>query len=267
MAFCKNCGTKLGENERFCGNCGTPLECTMSNPQVPNIIYAAKNPQPMINVNFDNYKVYMSEAFNLTINMITKPISTILSVSKSLKKQTSFLLFALLSIVFGLLNIWNVKAITAKAVSASNGISVNEIQGFLTSFIENITFSIPYGKIFLFSLILFIASTTIISLEFHLIKKYIIKKSSTPQNVFVVAVCSSVPYIFGFLVQIVLSYISPTIGFIAIFIGVIISVLCLFRGMSSELELQEDKMAFLIPISYLVMFLIYYIILRIIMKG
>lgn len=266
MAFCKNCGTKLGEDERFCGNCGTPAEGPTVNSQVPNTTYAANNTQPAINVNFDGFTVHMTEILNLSVNTIKKPISTILSASNTLKKQTVLWLFAVLSIVFGLLNIWNIKAIATKAASASGDLSDIGLQELFVEVIEGISSKINYGKIFLYSIILFIASITIIFLVFHLVKKYIVKKPSYPLNIFTVALCSSIPFIFGFLAKIILSYISATIGFVAIFIALIVSVLSLFKGMSSELELSEDKTAFLIPISYLVMFLIYYIVLRIFMK-
>ena len=32
MAFCKNCGNKVGDNASFCGNCGSPIEKEAEKP-------------------------------------------------------------------------------------------------------------------------------------------------------------------------------------------------------------------------------------------
>ena len=264
MSFCKNCGSELAENEKFCGNCGTPLSGPVPNTPNPNTRYMDSNSKPVSNINFNNLQVYLAEILNLTVNMITKPISTILKRSRTLKKETIFLLYGMLSIIFGLLNMWNIKAITVRAASSSRGLSLSI---GIEDIFEEISSLIPYGKIFFYTLLFFLISIAILFIANHLIGKYIFKLSCNPMNIFTIAVCSSIPFILGFLALIILSYFSATIGFIGIFIGIVISLLCLFMGMTSELVLSEDKMAFIIPISYLLMFLADYGLLKIILKS
>lgn len=257
MAFCKNCGSQLNGDERFCGNCGTPLDGPIPNPQTPNTRAAI----PVPNVSFDNFKVYVTEVFHVIISMISKPITTTINSSKILKKQSKLLLFATLAIIYGLLNIWSIKAVISKSTSVLNDVPLIGGYGQL------ISNSIPYGKIFFLVVVLYSISILAIFASYHLIGKYIFKSSCNPMNTLCVAICSSIPFIFCTLIQIIFSYISGVIGLIAIFFGVIISLICLYRGMTIELEISEDRVGYLVPISYLVMFLSDYIVLRVIIGS
>lgn len=267
MSFCKNCGYQLGNDEKFCANCGTSAGSIQ-----PNLSNSTTNHNGT-NAFITYFNVYTTEILNVAVNIVKKPISTITSVSSTLKKESPFVLLAILSIFYGLLNIWNIKAVVSSALKStpsffSSDIGLGDLVGyFISNIMTEIYHSIPFGKIFFITLLFFIICILVLFAANYLIGKYTFKTSVNATNLLMVTTCSSIPFIISCFIQAILSYISITLGLIVIFIALILSLICLFKGTAAELKLSEDKVAFIIPISCLIMFLVNYIFFSLIIKS
>ncbi|MFA9397961.1 MAG: zinc ribbon domain-containing protein, partial [Clostridiaceae bacterium] len=129
--YCKYCGTEIKEDEKFCGNCGKlAVE--------ENVTVSPKE-----KVNVENFKGYISEILTVLKNIFKEPVTTTENAPNLLKKQSSFILIGILSVLYGLLNIWAIKAATNASLSLLSAFGNNlDMFGYGNMF----GFKMPYGK-------------------------------------------------------------------------------------------------------------------------
>ena len=249
MSFCKKCGQEISSNEQFCGNCG------MGVVEGRNLNIAPKETRSSSN---SNINVYINEILEVAKGMLRKPISTIVNCDIKLKKESTGILILGLAVLFGILNMWTVKKLASdmeKLFSDSIG-GVFGLNGMLG---ESITGRMSYSKILFQSVLLFVIAIIILFALNYLIGKYIFKASVKPLTIVNIVSCSAIPFVVALFLRIILSYISSTLAFTVLFLGVIIAMISLFRGITEALNLSEEITVFIIPISYLGMFCVEYI--------
>ena len=257
MSFCKKCGQEIGSNEQFCGNCGTGV---VEGSNVNN------NANEVKSISNSNFNIYIDEILQVAKGMLRKPVSTIVSCGDKLKKESTGILILGLAILFGVLNMWTVKKI-ASDVEKLFSESLGSVFGLGGMFGESITGSMSYSKIFMQSLLIFIIAIIILFGLNYLIGKHIFKSSVKPLTIVNIVSCSAIPFIVALFIRIILSYISSTLAFAVLFIGVIVTLISLFRGITEALNLSEEITIFIIPISYLAMFCAEYIMFGRMMKS
>jgi hypothetical protein len=250
MSFCKKCGQEIGPSERFCGNCGTG---------VVDVRNLNNNSNEVRTVSNSNFSIYINEILEVAKGMLRKPVSTIVSCDEKLKRESSGMLVLVLAILFGLSNMWTVKKITSDVGTLVTG-SIGSSFGLNGMFSETINASVPYSKIFIQTGFLFIIGMIILFASNYLIGKYIFKSSVKPLTIVNVISCSAIPFIVALFLRIILSYISSTLGVAVLFIGIIVAIISLFRGITKVLNISEEITIFIIPISCLAMVWVQYII-------
>ena len=260
MNFCRKCGQKINLDEQFCSNCGTSVvegsDLNSSSDTVRN-------------TSNSNFNIYINEILEVTKGMLKKPVSTIVNCDKKLKKESCGILVLVLSVLFGLLNIWAVKMTTSVAdqLFTDSRSSILGSYGLLGQMSQLISGSISNDRVFFITSFLFIVAMLILFASNYLIGKYIFKSSVKSATILKVVSCSAIPFIFALFLSIVLSYISSTLGFIVLFIGMTAALISLFRGITEALSISEEITIFIIPISYLIMFLGEYMIIVKMLKN
>lgn len=256
MSFCKKCGKEVGSGEPFCGNCGAAV----AEGRNLNSLDEVKN-----NNSNDKFNVYANEILEVSKGMLKKPVSTILNCDQKLEKESCGILVLVLSILFGILNVWNV-IISTNAMDSYLSDSPTSILGFggISQFIGGSESNV---QVFFIALFLFIIGIIILAGSNYLIGKQIFKSSVTPLTILKITSCSAIPFIVGLFLNIVLSYISVALGFAVLFIGMIVGLISLFRGTTEALGLSEEITIFIIPISYLLMFWVEYMIIASVIKS
>ena len=254
MNFCKNCGQKINSDEQFCGNCGTTVTENHKSNSSSNEAQSTKN---------SNFSIYINDIEKVFNGMLTKPVSTIENCNKVLKTESCSILILFLTILFGLFNIWAFSNTTGVidrlfTASKSNPVGFESLFGQLSQYI---TGNVYKDKIFFVSGFLFIIAIIVLLASNYLIGKYIFKSSVKLVTILKVIACSAIPFIVAFLLNIVLSYVDLTLGLMVLFIGMLISLISLFRGITKALNISQEITIFIIPISCLVMFSVEYIIL------
>lgn len=260
MNFCRNCGQKINLDEQLCSNCGTSVV-------EKNDLNSSSN--KVRNTSNGSFNIYINEILQVIIDMLKKPVSTIVNCDRKLKKESCGILVLLLSVLFGLLNIWAMKMTTSVAdeLFKNSASSIFGSDGLLGQMSQLISWSIASDRVFFITSFLFIVAVLILFASNYLIGKYIFKSSAKAATILKVISCSAIPFIFALLLNIVLSYISSTLGFIVLFIGIIAALISLFRGITEALSISEEITIFIIPISYLVMFWVEYMIIVKMLKN
>lgn len=270
MLSCKKCGYEFRSNQKFCENCGTPLDKAHPDLQNKNTKYSVNSIFRATTTNFDNFNIYITEIINVSTSMIRKPVSTITTIPRTLKRESTFILLGILSLLYALFKVWGIKTITSNIISSTSGYEFSQQARFsdiIKGLILKISIDISFTKIFFVALLLFIICVVVIFAANFSIGKYLFYAPIDAINILKVTTCSFIPLIAGLFIQIIFSYISITMGFIFLFIFLIISLLCLFKGITFELKLSEDKIAFIIPASLVIMFLVDYIFLYSVLKN
>jgi hypothetical protein len=254
MNFCRKCGKKAGSGEPFCGNCGASI--------VEDSHFNSSSNDDMNSKISNNFNIYANEILEITKGMLKKPISTVLNCDKNLEKNSCGILALFLSVLFGILNVWNMIIST----DIMDSLFTDSIFGF-GGISQLISESLSGGKIFFISVILFIIGVIILAGSNYLIGKHSFKSLVAPLTILKVTLCSAIPFIVGLFLSVILSYISSVLGFIAIFTGMVVAMISLFRGITEVTNISEEITIFILPISYLLMFWGEYIIIASIIKS
>ncbi|MBU3113831.1 zinc ribbon domain-containing protein [Clostridium lacusfryxellense] len=260
MNFCKNCGQKTNLGEQFCSNCGASV---LENNDLNSISKKVKK------IRNSHFTVYITEILEITKGILTKPVTTIVNCDAFLKKESCGILVLVLSVLFGLLNMWAIKMSTSVADELFAGLrnSIHGSDGLLGQMSQFISGDIASDRVFFITSFLFIVAALILFASNYLIGKYIFKSSVKASIILKVISCSAIPFIFALLLSIILSYISSTLGFIVLFIGTIATLIILFRGITEALNISEEITIFIIPISLLVMLWVEYMVIIKILKN
>lgn len=123
---------------------------------------------------------------------------------------------------------------------------------------------IPYGTIFGYSILLEIAVIGGLFLGMWLVGKYLFKSDGKPAEYFNVAVVSQVPLICAIAAGLIISYISLPLGLLVMKLGGLLSVVCAFLGFRQVMGQEEDRTVLALPLAFLVMYLVIFIVYKII---
>lgn len=286
MNTCKKCGAVLEDQDKFCGECGSNIECDYTDKRAD---YATncnntedcecgcdeeyQNDQHKTSSSqynsksHEEIKMIFLEILQYSRHMITKPMTTISNEAQSLSKNLSLYLMGILSILSGIITILSIKSIS-NGMTRMIGLVESLLPYNLNLFSEFFHIGgLPYGRIFFFSAIFFLTGVAVIFLSCHFILKYILKSQVEIIDSIKIAVSSLIPYIVGRFLSFLVNYLSPTLGFIVIFVAIIICILSFFKGIISILRIEEDKAIFILPTCYLIMFLCQYSVLKLFIKN
>ncbi|WP_373899126.1 YIP1 family protein [Haloimpatiens sp. FM7315] len=247
MTFCKNCGAPLKEGDKFCGECGAVIEDKSS---------VSKNTSNKETIEL------LQNLFNYSKKILAKPITTTSNESKYLTNAMSMYLLAIISIISGIIDLLSVKSI----ITNVNGLW--STMNFKLSYLfEELCYSpfnneIPYAKFFFGFTLYFLLSSVALILACHLIINYIFKVNTDLFDSVKITASSLIPFILGKLLCSLLSYISITLGFIGIFIGIILFILSFYKGIVKALKIEENKAAFMVPICLVISFLCDYVLIK-----
>lgn len=237
MAFCSNCGTKLGDNDGFCYVCGAPQRTAQGVAgQAPGYKTNAQG------VNADVFKRYINEILFIAKGMILAPATTIAEVAKKNFKVSSFILGGLIMLIQGLLAMWAVAQSLGKLVSTING-------AFSFSFFGMGRISVPYGYVFLYYLLLFILSVGLLYLALHVFGCYVFKGKGNWMSTWNIVAAGAVPFTVSMLAGIILGYVYSTLGQVVVIIGILISLVSQFSGVKHGMELPDNSAVFAVAVS------------------
>jgi len=233
MAFCRQCGQQIKDGDPFCMACGGSQ---------------TNNSTPIASIGVSNERI--TEVVNISLGMLTQPISTIRAVSKL--EFTSFaILGGALSVLTGLLGMWMASAI---------GNFIEDIIGF--GFGRGFTSDFPWGQIFAYSMITTLAIMSGLFLGMLLMDKLMFKSDSTATPYLNVAVASQVPFTAAMVITIILAYIYAPLGLLVLNLGMMVSLICVYFGYKQILNGEDDHLVYAIPLCYLIMYIVLYIVTK-----
>lgn len=252
MAFCRQCGEQIPDNDSFCIYCGSPqgdFSTTGSEAGFNKL----------------NISAQLNDSVNAFLGLLNKPISSIRIITRK-EVQSTATLAGVLVLLFGLLGMW----CTNRVVSTTMGIFGGLLGGLgnMLSYGEsNFSPEIPYGLVFGHSLLLILAVIGGLFLGMWLTGKYIFKASGEVHQYFNVAAASRVPFITALIAGLILSYISIYLGMMAVIMGAIVSLVCVYTGLQEITGIDEDRLVYGLCLSYVSMYLFVFIILKIFMSA
>lgn len=115
--------------------------------------------------------------------------------------------------------------------------------------------NIPYGKIFLQNIALFIISLAILFIIIYLGTSILCKNRIEAFTIYKTALIVLVPTLYFELFSVILSYLSFYLGFGITVIGVIISVGCLTLVIKENLPVDENSTVFIVSVSFIAIFI------------
>ncbi|NPV89420.1 MAG: zinc-ribbon domain-containing protein [Firmicutes bacterium] len=239
MAFCIKCGQEMDESDRFCTNCGT------TNP-------TAGGPSGQANPSVSKVQAYFGEMKDLVLGVILAPIASTRAVARNPYFEVSFITALTLVLIQGLLAMWAAKVLVGSAADI--------VREFLP-YSSRSRIDIPYGRIFLSTCLM---STTAFGGMFAgtaLVGRYLFGGRGSSLSAWNAVVASSVPMVCGFALAIVATLITWKLGIVFIWMGSILSMLCVYAGVMESMDISENRAAFSVPLIYAVMFIVQYIVL------
>lgn len=280
MKYCHECGEKLELDDMFCTNCGTkqfqasqPEEQNFQNPVEhenfvnPNI-HRTTNAYPNLKSQFD-----FSKGGDVMLKMLLKPVEGAKQFVERGEKSSAIGITLLLVVMQGLLGIWKVNQFIStlqkmaidfiqkisafmnliQPGSSGRALDSSEIME-ITNEIDKVKsfINIPYGKIFLQNSALIIISIAILFIIIYLGTNILSKNRTETFTIYKAALIVLVPTLYFQLFSVILSYVSFYIGFLAVIIGVIISIGCLTIIIKDTLPIDENYSVFIVAVSFIV---------------
>ena len=224
MAFCSNCGQQISDGTVFCGNCGAGQD-------------GAGSPGgSQVDVN-----EFMDIAKGTLVGMITSPITTIRSIV-NIKLQYSLIMAGVLAVIYGLVSVI-VAQMGASAILGGFSGMMNEVMG------QVFFYSMIYGLIMIGGMFLGL---------FLLGKAF--GGGGEAGEYLIVATASQVPLLAALVAGVILLNITYYLFSAVIFIGAMISIICIFCGLNQASGLNENKSAMVTSLSYIVMLLVLFFV-------
>jgi hypothetical protein len=217
MAFCKNCGVQLKEEERFCPNCGTSVN-------------GAASTQTSTKVSIDTKKLEdgLVSIKDAVIKLLKNPFKGASDAHEILNPFSSCLFAVLLSIAYGLTALWTKSALTEQLKKPFKG---TQIFRFISSIISA-AFRAASGKTFWLTFLTIILSIAIIFALLYLASKVMLKQDQSPTKLLNAAIFPFVIFLVICLVENVAIYISLIFYIILAAIGILFLVVYLYHNIA-----------------------------------
>jgi hypothetical protein len=278
MAFCSNCGGFMADGDKFCGNCGTvvgaqPTENAASqqpvqpdfqqnvqpntqnyqqnfqNPQQPNFQqnygqgytqqYVPQGPSPIM--------VGMNDLGASLLSFVKNPLQAITNLK--LSEVSGFLMGGILAIILTVLTFWN---------------NMAEASTYTKYLDFGFGDYIKYFFIILFFAAIVLATVwgTVIVLVKFLFKNTEVKVG----NLLGLVAFAALPYVASLFLATILGYIDAGIGYVPYFIGVLYTLILLYKGILSLSNGNETLVFYTFPAIFFVLYLVTVLYLLIIGK-
>lgn len=286
MNYCHNCGAKIEEGDVFCISCGakqlkdSPAEEKQFQQNVNHDAYDNLNTQRVQQVanSYPNFKnqIDFAKGGDILLKMLLKPVTGAKEFVENGEKGTAIGITILLVVMQGLLGVWKVNQIISglqklavdfvqrmtaftnliNPSSSANPLGSSDIAD-ITNQINRVKpfINIPYGKIFLQNSSLIIISIIILFIILFLGTNILSKNKGETFTIYKAALIILVPTLYFELFSIIFSYLSFYIGFGVAVIGVIISLACLAAVIKDKLNIDENYSAFIVSVSFIVIFI------------
>lgn len=265
MSFCSNCGANINEDDIFCGSCGFNVKSDAATSQ--------ESTNTNNGIKKDSISIPKVPILRDLFSILVRPVSTIENIIKEINQKTIIIISIVFAILQGLFLMWSVQQsfsmLDKKVIefmkqlsnldNIFNGLNNNSIDS------QSLTFAmgkidqmkqlihIPYGSIFIHGAILFAIVVGILFIGIYAISNLIFKIDSGSLTLFKIITLSTVPFLGGELICILLSYISSTLGLVILLLGLLISFSTLLVCIKDSLSLSVDKLIFIISITSIIM--------------
>lgn len=273
MLFCSKCGSEILDGSVFCGNCGAKQQDGNIDSQ-PNI----KDPIVLAvpSINSKDINNYLKQTIAIIWNMSIKPVSTIKSLVNTLDQKSTIIVAVLFALIQGILSSWRLKSIIsafdeiianfATNLSSSMGSIMSPILGAdLNSFnngdLTGITngynqakqlISIPYDKVFLHGIILYLIVVGILFLGIFVTAKLLSKAPVNTLNIGKVVILAIIPAICGEFLSIIFSYFSSSLGIFVLLLGILTSFTTLIMNIKEAVEVEDDKLVYALAVLFII---------------
>jgi hypothetical protein len=256
MRYCINCGIKIENEEMICVNCGTNMGKLLKKNTGDKVIVGRGNEI------FNQITKVVKESF-------VSPVTSVINNSKEINITLSLTLMFLISSIFGAISTWGYERFFSWVVGINDNImklqqdrgsintSVREsIQSNSTQMINRI--KLRPEKVFVIGFIAIILAMVSAYALSYLIGRFLFKAKFNAIQLLNVIVLSSLPLMGSLILMIVFNYISSMLALIPLIIGVTIYSICLFKGIGEIMKIDENKVAILVPITYIAIMLVSY---------
>lgn len=240
MTNCKNCGAEIQENDSFCPECGTKTsQSPIENQNKEKVDQAFEH---VISI---TKEIDVDEIITTLKTTALNPVSGGKVFVDKAKKNYVIIITVVLALLQGILGAWR----TNQIISVSQG-------GFdFDSFI-----SIPYGKIFFGSCLIYLVAVFVLFIYIYLGIRIIAKGKCTSSVVFKSVLISSLPILTCQIISILLSYFSLYLGIGFIILGALMSITTLTVLVREGLEIKDNLCIFIVSLSFLILFTSFYIV-------
>ena len=275
MAFCSNCGGFVADDDKFCGNCGTlvggqPVENSIpqqpsqpnfqqtvqpdtqnvqantqtfqqnyQNPQQPNFQqnygqgytqqYAPQGPSPLM--------IGMNDLCKSLLSFAKNPLQTISDLK--LSEISGFLMGGILTIILTVLTFWNNMAEAAPYTKYRNfGFGDYIKYFFIILFFSAIVIATVWGVVLV------------------LVKFLYKNPEAKAGNLLGLVAFAAIPYVASLFLSTIFGYIDAGVGYVPYFIGVLYTLLLLYKGLQSLSKGSESLVFFTFPAIFFVLYLV-----------
>ena len=229
--ICEKCNKQNNEDAKYCCHCGIKLN--ENKEETDELI--------------ENFKGVIK-------GMVKKPISTLKEYIKKNISQESLILLAINVVTFSLFLV--------VFVYATLGIGYNNIGNL---YYQTFGMDLPYFKIFLLSIIYYLAIYSIFAASIYLIVKYLLKKEIDFKKIICWLGINSLLLTFGYLVVMLLMFISVKLTVIFSLIILLLYIYNMFRSLNFAININEDYVGYLITLSIALTFVVVKYLLPIIL--
>lgn len=252
MAFCRNCGVELKEEERFCPNCGTSI-----NETIPAVQASTK-------VSIDTQK--LEDGFKRTkdafIKLMKNPFRGAQEAHELLNSYASCMFAVILSLVYGLAGLWTKAAITEQLKKPFKGPQAFK---FITNIISS-AFKANNGKTFWLVFVTVILSIAIIFVLLFLVSNIILKQNQDITKLLNAAIFPFSIFLAVILLENIALYISLILYVILAVLSIILLIAYLYHNISLVMsnDGETSAAAYTSALSFVCTMIIYNTVL---LKG
>lgn len=218
--FCTKCGKELKDNK--------PCNCKKNFEKEEKTINLTNS------LNFN-------EVINIFKNMIKKPVDTTKEMVNKNNLDLSIILIGISSLFFGIFMMIYLK----EMICCNYGYNMFSI-------------NIPYFKYFMLTIITVVLAYLTISSIIYLLAKINNQNIEFKKTLNLVSI-SFIPIVMAVIINIFVIYISLPLVIFITFISIIISIINLYIGMKEIVNLDDNKIIYLLSLSLVVSIFIYLI--------
>lgn len=273
MLFCSKCGSELLDGSVFCGNCG-------ARQQEVNIDSQQSIQSPIVlaipSINAKDINNHLKQILTIIWNMVIKPVSTIKNLVNTLDQKSTIIVAVLFALIQGILSVWKLQSMISavEEIIANFGTKLSTSMGSIMSPLLGNNYNslingdslgittaynqakqlikIPYGKVFLQGVILYLIIVGILFLGIFIAAKLLSKAPANTLNIGKVVILAIIPAIGGEFLSIIFSYFSASLGIIVLLLGIFASFTTLIMNIKEAVEIEDDKLVYVLSVIFLI---------------